>query len=377
MTLHANIHYINFSRKLTVTSILFLMPLYFLKIGFNGWQIGAIISLWALAPLLISFPTGWINDRISIAGVIRGGLIIECLLFVLLAYAKDFYLMAAAFLLLGMANNALDVSFNSLYYKDAKAMDQNRKYGIYVFWINLGPAVGVVGGGLLTRFGDFRVLLLVFAAITLLVLLTARRFDHEKFHLVSFGDYRRNLFQAKTLLFIVFVFVLAMHWSVEGTVYSPFLEKAFGLNSLQASYYISTGLFFLSFASLLVGFLKFNLRINKRLLVLAMFASGAGLVLMVNANVYVSLAFRVVHEIGDGALGALLTLFTSRLFEKRTIGGSAGLISAISSLGQMAGALIFSPLGYRYGLQYPFLISGGLLVLNAGYGALIFRRLEY
>lgn len=377
MTLYANIHYVNFSRKLTVTSILFLMPLYFLKIGFNGWQIGAIISLWALAPLLISFPTGWINDRMSIAGVIRGGLIIECLLFVLLAYAKDFYLMAAAFLLLGMANNALDVSFNSLYYKDAKAMDQNRKYGIYVFWISLGPAVGVVGGGLLTRFGDFRVLLLVFAAITLLVLLTARRFDHEKFHLVSFGDYRRNLFQAKTLLFIVFVFVLAMHWSVEGTVYSPFLEKAFGLNSLQASYYISTGLFFLSFASLLVGFLKFNLRINKRLLVLAMFASGAGLVLMVNANVYVSLAFRVVHEIGDGALGALLTLFTSRLFEKRTIGGSAGLISAISSLGQMAGALIFSPLGYRYGLQYPFLISGGLLVLNAGYGALIFRRLEY
>ncbi len=377
MNLHAKVHYINFSRKLTVTSILFLMPLYFLKIGYNGWQIGAIISLWALAPLLVSFPTGWINDRISIAGVIRGGLIAECLLFVLLAYAQDFYLMAAAFLLLGMANNALDVSFNSLFYKDAKAMDQNRKYGIYVFWISLGPAVGVVGGGLLTRFADFRVLLLVFAAITLLVLLTAGRFDREKFHLVSFGDYRRNLFQAKTLLFIVFVFVLAMHWSVEGTVYSPFLEKAFGLNSLQVSYYISTGLFFLSFASLLVGFLKFNLRVNKRLLVLAMFASGAGLVLMVNANVYVSLAFRVVHEIGDGALGALLTLFTSRLFEKRTIGGSAGLISAISILGQMAGALIFSPLGYRYGLQYPFLISGGLLVLNAGYGALIFRRLEY
>jgi MFS family permease len=108
-----------------------------------------------------------------------------------------------------------------------------------------------------------------------------------------------------------------------------------------------------------------------------MFASGAGLVLMVNANVYVSLAFRVVHEIGDGAMAALLTLFTSRLFEKRTIGGSAGLISAIALLGQMAGAMIFSPLGYRYGLQYPFLISGGLLVLNAGYGALIFRRLEY
>lgn len=375
--MHARIHFINFFRKLTVTSLLFLMPLHFLKIGLSGLQIGAIISLWALAPLLISFPTGWINDRVSMAGVIRAGLLAESLLLLVMAYANGFYLMAAAFLCLGMANNALDVSFNSLYYKDEKVMDQNRKYGIYVFWISLGPAVGVGGGGFLTRFADFRVLLLVFAAILLLVLLATRRFDHEKFHMVSLGDYRKNLFQTKTLLFILFVFILALHWSVEGTVYGPFLQKAFGLDNLQVSYYMSAGLFFLSFSAFLVGLLKFNLRANKRLLVLAMFLSGAGLVLQVHSNVYVSLAFRVVHEIGDGALGALLTLFTARLFEKRTIGGSAGLISAISILGQMAGALIFSPLGYRYGLQYPFLIVGGLLVLNAGFGAVLFRRIEY
>jgi MFS family permease len=69
MSLHARIHFINFARTLTVTSILFLIPLHFLKIGFNGMQIGVIISMFALAPLLISFPTGWINDRFSMAGV--------------------------------------------------------------------------------------------------------------------------------------------------------------------------------------------------------------------------------------------------------------------------------------------------------------------
>ena len=60
------IHLINFSRKLTVNTVFFLIPLYFLKIGLNGWQIGFIVSLYGFAPLLFSFPTGWLNDRFSI-----------------------------------------------------------------------------------------------------------------------------------------------------------------------------------------------------------------------------------------------------------------------------------------------------------------------
>ena len=85
----------------------------------------------------------------------------------------------------------------------------------------------------------------------------------------------------------------------------------------------------------------------------------------------------VTRRLLDGALGALTTLFISRLFEKKNIGGSAGMLASIQILGQMVGALVFSPLGFRYGLQYPFLICGGLIIVNSFYGALIFRRLEY
>ena len=70
------IHFINFSRRLTITTIFFLIPLYLLQIGYKGWQIGVINSLFAFAPLLFAFPTGWINDRFSIKGVIQGSLII-------------------------------------------------------------------------------------------------------------------------------------------------------------------------------------------------------------------------------------------------------------------------------------------------------------
>jgi len=377
MTLHGRIHFVNFARKLTVTSIFFLIPLHFLALGFNGWQIGFVISAFAVAPLLVAFPTGWTNDRFSISGVIRTSLAAEAALLAVIAYARSFPLMAAAFLGLGMANNVLDVSINSLYYKDETEMDQNRKYSNYVFWVGIGPALGVFGGGVLTRFADFRILFLVFAGIMAAVFAGVRGFDHERFHVVPFREYRRNLARKKTVLFIIFIFVLATHWGVEGTVYSPYLAQAFGLDGFGASIYMSAGLFMLSMAAFLVGFLKFDVRVNRRLILGAMLLSGVGMIAMVQRNVYVSFAFRVLHEISDGVLGATLTLVISRLFERRSIGGSAGLLVAIQISGQMLGAMVYSPLGYRAGLHYPFLIAGAVLILDMIYGAFIFRRLEY
>lgn len=377
MSLHTKIHFVNFFRKLTVSSVFFLVPLYFLAIGYNGWQIGIIMSLLALAPLFVSFPTGWINDRFSIAGVVHTALLAECALFLLIAWTRNFALMAILFFFLGMANNALDISINSLYYKDETEMDQNRKFGTYIFWVGLGPAFGVLAGGFLTEYGNFRILMAFFSATTLIVLIFVRRFDHQRFSLVSFREYRSSLIHKKTLLFIVFVFVLALHWGVEGTVYSPFLKKFFGLTRLQISFYISIPLSALAFTGFLVGFVKYNARLNKRLLLFSMFLSGAGLILMVNHNVYVSILFRILHEIGDGGLGVMVTLTISRLFDKKNIGGSAGLLIAIQIIGQMVGALVYSPLGYRYGLQYPFFISGALLLANVAYGSMIFKKVEY
>jgi len=377
MASQEQIHFINFSRKLSVNTIFFLVPLYFLKIGFNGWQIGIIISCFAFAPLLFSFPTGWVNDRFSIKRVIQGALLALSLLFLLASWTKNFFLMAIIFLFLGIANNALDVSTNSLYYKDERDMDINKKYGLLVFWISLGPAVGTLLGGILTYFTSFQILFYAFSLFILAVLASVRNFGQEKFELVSIKEYKLNLIRKKTIFFSILIFILTLHWGVEGTVYSPFLKKFFQLNNLQLSLYISLPLFALAFSAFFIGLLKYNARINKRIFLFSMLLSGLGLILMVQSNVYLSFLFRIVHEIGDGFLGALNFLFISRLFEKRSIGGSSGVLLAIMTMGQMVGALFFSPLGYKVGLQYPFLISGLLLVANAGFGNYVFRREEY
>jgi hypothetical protein len=205
-----------------------------------------------------------------------------------------------------------------------------------------------------------------------------RRLDRVKFHRVALREYGRSVLRARTLLFILFVFVLAMHWGIEGTVYSPFLRNAFGLSDIGLALYLSAGLFCLSFSAVLVGAIRFNLRANKSMVLAAMAVSGIGFIMMAAVRgTGLSFAFSLLHQFGDGVLGALLTLFTSRLFEKRIIGGGAGFVQAVPVLGLMVGAMIFSPLGYRLGLQIPFFVCGGLLILNAIYGAVIFRRIEY
>jgi MFS family permease len=122
---------------------------------------------------------------------------------------------------------------------------------------------------------------------------------------------------------------------------------------------------------------RFNARLNPQIFLLGLLLSGAGHILMVNTNIFVSVFFRVIHEIGDGLLGALVFLFISRLFQKKSIGGSSGILLAVMTLGHMVGALIFSSLGYKIGLQYPFIVSGVLTIANSCFGFFVFRKIPY
>ena len=371
------VHLINFSRKLTINSVFFLVPLHFLRLGFTGWQIGVITSLYAFAPLLFSFPTGWLNDRLSIKEIIHAALAMLSLLFFLMSRVHEFLPMAISFLFLGLANNALDVSINSLYYKDDTDIDQNKKYSRLVFWASLGSAAGPFLGGMVITFWSFPTLFLVFSVFLLLLQAFVRPLHQVRFGAVPLKAYKKNFLNKKTVLFSVMIFVVGLHWGVEGTVYSPFLKRYFNLTTFDLSLYISLSLLALALSSFLVGFVKHDIRVNKRLFLFSMLLSGGGLILMVNPSLSLSFFFRVIHEAGDGFLGALVVLFISRLFERESIGGSSAILLAVMTLGHMIGAVFFSSLGFRFGLVYPFLVAGLLLVANSIFGLYCFRTVEY
>jgi MFS family permease len=306
--------------------------------------------------------------------VILGALVLISVLFVMAGFARTVPGMAALFLLLGVANNALNVSVNSLYYKDDSETNPNRKYGLYIFWISLGPPAGLFFGSLLARFTSFRTLLLVFAAVTALTSLVMRGFDHEKFMAVSIRDYKYSVFNRKTLLFSILLFVLALHWGTEGTVYGPFLRARFGLSDSGVAFYMAGAYLALALAAFLVSRMKYDPIVNGRLFLLGMTLSGLGLVLMTKGDVRVSFLFRFMHEGGDGLMGAFSVLYISRLFEKKTIGGSAGILTALQTSGHMAGSLVFSWLGFRAGLHVPMVVAGFILIANAAFSLVALPR---
>jgi MFS family permease len=377
MISHRRVHFVNFSRKLAVNAVFFLVALHFLKLGFKGWEIGFVTSLYAFAPLLFSFPTGWANDRFSIREVIHGGLALFSLMFLVLSRVHSFLPAAAVFLFLGLANNALDISINNLYYKDDTAIDQNKKYSRLVFWQSLGAAAGPVSGGIIVSSAGFSALFVAAAVLLLAAQAFVPPVGAIRFRPIPPRVYRGNILRAKTLFFSAMIFVIGLHWGLEGTVYSPFLKQQFNLSTLSLSLYISLALLAMAASQLLIGSVPFNLRLNKRFFLLSLILSGGGLALMVNRSLPLSFAFRLVHEVGDGLLGALVVLFISRLFERESIGGSSAVLQTVMTCGHMVGALVFSTLGFRFGLAYPFLIAGGLLIADAAFSFYCFHRAEY
>ncbi|HOW85751.1 MAG TPA: MFS transporter [Candidatus Aminicenantes bacterium] len=362
------VHLINFIRTMAVVTTAFLAPLRFLELGFGGAAIGIIVALLAAAPVLLAFPTGWLNDRLSMKKVIGGGLVAMALAIAAVACLRSVAPMAAAFLLLGVANNAVNVSINSLYYKDGREPDTNGKYGRFVGWLSLGPPAGLVLGGLLVRSAGFRGFLVLLAAVTALAALAVPGLGDEKFAAVSIREYRFGIFNRRTLLFSVFLVLLALHWGVEQTVYGPFLRTRLGLGDSGAAFYMAGAYLGLALAAFLVGRLPDDPVRDRRLFLLGMVLSGAGLILMTVRSLPLSFAFRFLHESGDGLMGAFVVVTISRLFAKATIGGCAGILTALQTSGHAAGSLLFAWMGFRAGLQTPMIVAGAVLIANAAFG---------
>ncbi len=364
------VHAINFVRTMTLVTAAFLAPLRFLELGFDGPAIGTIVALLAAAPIVFAFPTGWLNDRVSMKKVIGAGLLAMALAIAAVAVVRGVAPMAAAFLLLGVANNAVNVSINSLYYKDGREPDSNRKYGRFVGWLSLGPPAGLLLGGLLVRGIGFRAFFGVLAALTALAALAVPGLGDERFAAVSIREYRFGLFNRRTLLFSAFLVLLALHWGTEQTVYGPFLRTRLGLGDSGVALYMAGAYLGLALAAFLVGRLRDDPVRDRRLFLLGMVLSGGGLILMTVRSLPLSFAFRFIHECGDGLMGAFVVLTISRLFGKATIGGSAGLLTALQTSGHMAGSVAFSWLGFRAGLQVPMIVAGAVLIANAAFGTI-------
>ncbi len=102
---------------------------------------------------------------------------------------------------------------------------------------------------------------------------------------------------------------------------------------------------------------------TKYILLFALFVSGSGHILMTIKNPVISALFRIYHEAGDAAMFFFVYYGLTKLFDLKRIGGNAGIFAFTGTLAGSLGALVFGPIGEKFGYEWPLIISGSTCLL--------------
>ncbi len=351
----------------------FFLPLYFDELGFNGFEIGVFFSAMAVAGLVIAFPSGILNDRLDSRILILVGILLTALHLFGLSLSKSFIPVLIFMFIYGIGDRLFKLSTDSYILK--KVIDRKGfRYGLYDGIRCIAAAIGIfIGGNLLFNF-KISLLLSVAGLIILLSIPLLRFLPKTDISFQKLNLYISDIMHRRTLIFLSLLFIFTLHWGVESTVYSLFLQENLGLTTAQMGLFMSLPIIGLGAFAIYIGN-KYDKGLSlKKLFFLAFMLSGFGLAMMaITNNVYLSFFFRVIHELGDGAFVVFMFVGASSYFPKVRMGGGYGFVMLVTVISAMVSSLIFSPVGDIFGYHIPHIIVGALVFL-AGFFVFLFRR---
>jgi MFS family permease len=343
-----------------ISCIYFLLPLYLKgNLHFSGGQIGVLYAVLSLNAILVSFPVGVIGDRYPARILTRVGLAATAASLWGLAVVGSFWPFLAVFWGFGMSIQLFRLSLDTLLFKEDHA-NAPRRLGQYNAMRMGGMFVGVLLGGAAYYWLDFTVTLKLFSLGVLILIAPTVSLPVTRGVRTALFDYGRDFLAAPVLFFVSWLFLFTLHWGAEATSLSLFLEHNLGLSPLGVGTYMAGEFGVVALTAYIYG--RFWAKRLKPLtfLALALVFSGTGHICMTYPVLPWSFAWRAVHGFGDGLI--LMETYTTitRLFHVDRIGGSASLISLTTTMGVLAGSLIFGPLGGAYGYQVPLIVSGAI-----------------
>ncbi len=353
---------LNFAKLLTLNITFFFIPLLLIDFGFDGLQIGILMSIYTVVSIVSSFPIGIINDRLSIKYVIITGMVLESIHFAGLYAFRDFYVIMLFFIAGGIGGNMVDSSIRSLTFKLAESGRKGRRLGFYQLIGSFGAGTGVLLGGLLLYSINFSGALLLSAVAFLAMAVFSFFVADAGSASFPIQDYRKVIMRKGALPFLIPLFIFGMHWGAEHTSYALFLRESLGLDLVTSGLYMGIPIMILAVSSFYGG--RFIDRTGKHrgIMFAGFLISGLGHILMTIDVVYISFAFRVFHEIGDGLAVIGYFVIFSKLFKTDRIAGESGIAHSLMNMGAAFGAFVFGPLGYAYGFSWPLIVSGALSI---------------
>jgi MFS family permease len=352
----------------------FALPVYLSSVGLSGYQIGILVSLYAVASIFVTFPTGVINDRWTIRLTMIAGFLMLSVYFLGLGLFDGFLIFLPLFLIGGLGNNLGDISLRTLAFKTKMEKREGRKFGTFSFVRILSMASGLFIGGTLTFLVGFRLGFGIIALISLLVIpfisfKTTARYE------AKLGQYRKDVLNKRVIFIGLIMFLFALHWGSERTAFGLFLKKDLGLDMFSFGLFTGLALPFFGIASLYFGRRIDSGRSNLKYVFFAgLVLSGAAYILGTIPIPLLSFATRIFHEFGDGMADISIYFWVSRMFDVKRVGGGWGVMYTVMLIGQITGSLVFGPLGEITGYSVPIIITG-VTSIAAGFLMLAFVRI--
>lgn len=137
------------------------------ELGFDGMQMGFVLSIYYWGYLFGNFSGGIISDQLRLRGLTTGLILIWCGLTALTGLCHSLWQFSLVRLLFGLAEGATANLMHKLQNNWLLPKERGRGYGIFIGFVYLGVALGMPLVGWLIKLWDWRVMFYLSAALTL------------------------------------------------------------------------------------------------------------------------------------------------------------------------------------------------------------------
>ncbi len=147
------------------------VPLMQHDLQLSNTQLGMLTSAFFWSYVVLQIPVGWLAERYGAHRILAGGLAIWAIATMLVGLSGSLGMLLILRLLLGLGESAAFPGTSKILAAAVPIERLGRANGICAFAYSVGPAVGIIGGGLLIDHVGWRGMFVVFGICSLLWLL--------------------------------------------------------------------------------------------------------------------------------------------------------------------------------------------------------------
>lgn len=342
------------------------LPLFLETKNITGGPVGLLIGEIYIIGILVTIPSGMLNDRIESRKMITASLFIFSAGIFLLVFGTSFWVFVLIFALIGLGRNLFQVSFDALFFKQIIKGKKGEQVGFYQLILAIAILCGLLLSSIVLKLFSLKVFLVGCSSLIFIAFLFSFKLKVNEIRAVSLNEYKLDILNWKLIVTVILIFLFALHWGAEDTCYSLFLSHYLKLTPTQSSLYMSCEFVTFGLAAYVSGKIVDNYNFNlRRVFAVGILVSGLTLILKVNPVVPISLAMRMVHGAADGLVFVVIYYGISRVFALDKVGGSVGIINFALVVGAFTGAIVFSRIGKTSGYHYSFIVSGSIMIIVA------------